>query len=354
MLRRPPMKQFTRLFLWIFSTPLLLSACGAPPGGRQNQTASSPALDPAALGYDTVASAPPALHNLTATILPDANAISDIEADIAAASQSIVLGIYEFDREDLAQALIAAKNRGVNVQVVEDHSGATRSLNAKIAGELTAAGITVVNATGFSYYHAKYMVIDSSYALIMTCNLTAASFTSNREIIVHVDDPATVSELGTIFAADFAASTPNVPQSTPLVVSPVNSRDEMTGVIDGATSEIWMAFEEFVDTTLANTLIGLVKQGYSVNLILPTKSKMASNATMAATLEAGGVNVRALAKLYPHEKVIVTDTLAYVGSVNLSVTSMGKNREIGIIGDGAFHDAMLAELQADWANATTY
>jgi phosphatidylserine/phosphatidylglycerophosphate/cardiolipin synthase-like enzyme len=361
------MKQFMQLFSCGFL--LATGACGSAPA----KTRATPPVAPEASGAANSApppvqapvqdppgqspppaQPPPSATGLTTTVLPDPNAVSDIEADIAAATQSISLGMYLFDNDTLANALVAAKQRGVDVRVVIDNSSNTASYNQWDMKLLTDANIPVVDASGFTYYHAKYAIFDDSYALVMTCNWSLASFTANREVIVRVDDAATVAELTTIFDADFTQTTPTLPATSALVVSPVNSRTALTALIEGATSEVWIGIEELDDATMVGTLTALAGKGVSVNVILPTVAAMSANQASAATLAAGGVTVRALATLYPHEKVIVTDSAAYVGSVNLSYTSLGKNREIGIIGSGAFHDAMLAELQSDWAQAAAY
>ena len=57
---------------------------------------------------------------------------------------------------------------------------------------------------------------------------------------------------------------------------------------------------------------------------------------------------------YPHAKAIVADgKVAYVGSVNMSATSFGKNRELGILLNGADTVAPITRtFNADWSIAS--
>jgi len=55
-----------------------------------------------------------------------------------------------------------------------------------------------------------------------------------------------------------------------------------------------------------------------------------------------------------HEKVIVADAVAFVGSENLTSTSLDHNREVGVMGDGDFRDTLLSSLQGDWATAAPF
>jgi phosphatidylserine/phosphatidylglycerophosphate/cardiolipin synthase-like enzyme len=200
---------------------------------------------------------------------------------------------------------------------------------------------------GVVYYHAKYAIFDHQRALIMTCNWSYSAFNGNREVIVSVDDVQTVTDLEAVFAADFAHRA-LVLSYTPLIVSPLNSRAKILAMLTSATREIWVGMEEVEDDESVTALIERSADGVPVK-VLTTQSSATTSA--ARRLVAGGVEVRSLASPYVHEKVMVVDALAFVGSENLSSTSLDANREIGLVGKGAFADAMRAQLAADWENA---
>jgi hypothetical protein len=75
-----------------------------------------------------------------------------------------------------------------------------------------------------------------------------------------------------------------------------------------------------------------------------------------ADLTQSAVPARWLASPAVHVKSIVVDgTYAYLGSENLSYTSLTKNREIGIVlSDAPAIATMLATFEKDWAAATAF
>jgi phosphatidylserine/phosphatidylglycerophosphate/cardiolipin synthase-like enzyme len=68
-------------------------------------------------------------------------------------------------------------------------------------------------------------------------------------------------------------------------------------------------------------------------------------------LERDGVQVRLLADAYSHAKAIIIDgTSAFVGSQNLTQTSLDKNRELGmILTDQPNLDRLAHVFESDWS-----
>lgn len=121
---------------------------------------------------------------------------------ISEAKTSINIGMYQFDDREVAQALIAAKRRGVAVQVLlSGNDGYTKYAgvfghllkgmpNQAIASDLAAAGVPVkwyVPRQSGEELHAKYAVIDHELALVGSTNFTEKSFTIYRdsEAFIH-------------------------------------------------------------------------------------------------------------------------------------------------------------------------
>ena len=110
------------------------------------------------------------------------------------------------------------------------------------------------------------------------------------------------------------------------MVSPYTSRTDFNTIIDSAHHTLDLYAEEVNDASIENKLAQAAKRGVRVRLIT-------SESTSAETsLQQRGVQVHIMKSPYVHAKTIVADgKRMYVGSENISATSLDKNREIGIL-----------------------
>ena len=251
--------------------------------------------------------------------------------EIDAATSSIDLEIYIVTDNAILQALEEAAQRGVNVRVIlEQHPFGGDGRQPEIFDRLTRAGIAVRWGNPvFTFTHIKTMVIDRAIALIMNQNLTFTSFTQNREFGVVTTHPEAVRTATAIFEADWTRGPE--PDPAPLVVSPTNARVQLLDVIRGATSSLDVYAEVLSDREVLGALGEAAKRGVQVRLIVTPSP---DNANARAALAEAGVQVRLAKALYIHAKLIVADNgRAFVGSQNISATSLDQNRELGIIID---------------------
>ncbi len=116
----------------------------------------------------------------------------EIIALIDAAKTHIYFAIYEFTLKDIADALVAAKKRGVDVRGLVDAGESANSYDKPIIAELTNAGISVVtekHADGNGIMHIKALVTDSAYAM-GSYNWTGSATTENDEVLEIGTDTA--------------------------------------------------------------------------------------------------------------------------------------------------------------------
>ncbi len=115
----------------------------------------------------------------------------EIIALIDAAKSKIYFAIYTFTLPSIADALIAAKKRGIAVYGIVDGGQAASSYSAPIIKQLVDAGIPVVtekHATGSGIMHIKTIVTESAYAT-GSYNWTKSGTTINDEILEIGTDP---------------------------------------------------------------------------------------------------------------------------------------------------------------------
>src|SRR5262249_43928585 len=136
-----------------------------------------------------------------------------------------------------------------------------------------------------------------------------------------------------IFNADWSRTDVHLNDSN-LVVSPINSRDVFTSLINSAHSALLIEAEEMNDISIEQALVSVARRGVRVQVILPAPQGTSgdSNSAGIQTIRQGSMQVREDTRLYMHAKIIVVDgQRAFVGSENISAASLDQNRELGII-----------------------
>jgi phosphatidylserine/phosphatidylglycerophosphate/cardiolipin synthase-like enzyme len=105
----------------------------------------------------------------------------------------------------------------------------------------------------------------------------------------------------------------------------------MLGLVQGSQQTLDLYAEVLRDEEMLAALAAAAERGVVVRLIVSDSPEFARE---RAQLAAAGVAIRLASSLYIHAKVIVADgEKAFVGSQNLSATSLDLNRELGIVVD---------------------
>jgi phosphatidylserine/phosphatidylglycerophosphate/cardiolipin synthase-like enzyme len=118
--------------------------------------------------------------------LPDCkSAIEKLLDSIETAQKSIRVAMYTFTNPRLADALIAAHNRGVAVDVVMDFDSA-KETSHKIFVRLKREGVPTSVSNRNGLLHHKLAIIDSSLLATGSANWTRAAFASNDDVIAFI------------------------------------------------------------------------------------------------------------------------------------------------------------------------
>ncbi|HYM65136.1 MAG TPA: phospholipase D-like domain-containing protein [Candidatus Sulfotelmatobacter sp.] len=266
------------------------------------------------------------------------------------AKSEILIEVYLLSDKQIIKSLEDAKKRGVVVDVMlEEHPFGGGNLNNNSKTELSKAGIGVEWAnSSFSLTHEKTIVIDKNRAFILNQNLTASSFTKNREYDVYDINQEDVAEIRNVFISDWERKN-FTPTKTNLIISPINSRPILTGLIEKAYKELDLEIEDINDEQIVSQLCNKSEK-INIKIIIPTLSQVSSNKDSINKLLSCGVYIKTVSSPYIHAKLILVDNIkAYIGSVNLSTQSMDKNREVGIILSQADSlKTLLQTFNSDW------
>jgi len=331
--------------------PLVVAACTHTPAPDVTVDASSdgPSVD---AGPDFCGATDPRATPVAIAATPEAGEQPYLDA-LATAQHSIRVEIYEMGYGGILTALEQAAQHGIDVKMIFDTS--EQSVNQKYYDALTAAGVHAQwSSPQFTYQHAKFIVIDDTSAVISTGNFSKTySIDLERNFVATDRDPADLADLTALFDADWAGSSPQM-SCTRLLVSPINARGRILDLINSAQQTLTIESMQFADSNVRSAVAARVHAGVAVRVMLADAGWITANADAAAYLKSLGLEVRYIPHL--HTKVIVVDGAAgYMGSENLSGTSLDHNREVGVIVTDPSSLAPLTQtFDKDWAAGSDF
>jgi phosphatidylserine/phosphatidylglycerophosphate/cardiolipin synthase-like enzyme len=111
---------------------------------------------------------------------------------VDAARESILVAAYAFTRTRIADALVRARERGVNVRMKVDAHQADYPLAARQLQYLESRGVPVTRITmqgEYSAMHNKFVVVDGRYVIAGSYNYTTTAGAANWENVAWMDSP---------------------------------------------------------------------------------------------------------------------------------------------------------------------
>jgi len=280
-----------------------------------------------------------------------------VAAAIDSAQKSLDIQMYLFSVKDLAQHVVAARQRGVAIRVILDPG---ESANGSIETILSNGGVQWKHsASVYQYSHAKYLVIDRSTAVVMSMNFNPDAMTKERNYGFVDQDPEDVTDVQNIFEMDWQLAQGKSPvpadlACTRMIVSPVNSFQRVLDHINSAQSTLDVEVMYIADASIQAAIGNAATRGATVRVIVEDPNDTPQNAGVAAFMMPRGIPVKyAVQQFYLHAKLIVADGIALVGSENMSATSMTANREMGALVFEPDQAAIIhQQFEADWAITT--
>lgn len=271
---------------------------------------------------------------------------------INAARTSIHIASFEFDLTPVAEALIAAHNRGVDVRwVTDDEYGLEADLEPG-HGQfkmLQDAGIEVRSDSRTALMHNKFWIFDNEILWTGSTNITKNGiFVQNNNTIVFSSP-----ELAAIYEREFQEMWdgqfgPRSPsqlneQSLTLNGAPIRviftSEDAaletlIVPTVQSANSSIRFLAFSFTDFPLADAMIQRAQQGVSVLGVID-KTQSGGQGSELGTLYCANIPVRQDGNpQFMHSKVIIIDDRYVItGSLNFSTSAEESNDENVIVID---------------------
>jgi phosphatidylserine/phosphatidylglycerophosphate/cardiolipin synthase-like enzyme len=291
---------------------------------------------------------------------------------INAAQTSIHIASFEFDLTPVAEALIAAHNRGVDVRwVTDDESGliADEEPGRGQFAMLQNAGVEVRSDNRTALMHNKFWIFDNQITWTGSTNITENGVFKQDNNTIVIESPALATiyerEFQEMWDGQFGPKSPSqLPdQSTVVNGTPINviftSEDHaleeaIIPLVGTATSNIRFLAFSFTDYPLAAAMIERAQNGVDVAGVFEKVGSDTASAELK-TLYCAHVPVRRDGNgSFMHNKVIVVDQRYVVtGSLNFSTNAETSNDEnVIIIDNPEIAKLYMQDFERVWNQAT--
>jgi cardiolipin synthase len=292
-------------------------------------------------------------------VLPDDSASPILDA-IGAARKSLRIKMFLFSDPSLLQAVIAAHQRGVKVQVMLNparRGGEPENEATRVA--LEAAGIEVTESNpAFALTHEKSMVVDEEIALVKSLNWEPRNLTETRDYAIVTAHRHEVGEIVDCFDADWNRQEFNPGDKAHLIWCPLNGRRRLCEFIDEAKHTLFLQNERYQDEVVIEHLVRAASRGVKLHLMVRPphtlkKDKLVEGVSGLRILDDLGVKVHTLKHLKLHAKMLLADGVAgVVGSINFAPGSFDGRRELAIESrDADVVERLHRIAHHDWENS---
>ena len=269
------------------------------------------------------------------------------------AQSSIHIASFEFNLTPVAEALITAKNRGVDVKWMTDDENGLDYDSQPGRGQfalLQAAGIEVKDDNRAALMHNKFWIFDQQITWTGSTNITVNGIFKQNNNVLVIRSP----EIAFIYEREFqemwggqfgprAPSTLNnqwaILDGTPIQILFSAEDHAISNLIalvnDAKTSIRFLAFS-FTDYPLAQAMIDRSKAGVDVKGVYETFGSTGTGSELK-TFWCANIPVRQDGNAsFLHDKIIILDnSIVVTGSLNYSSSADEANEENVVILDNA-------------------
>ncbi len=292
-------------------------------------------------------------------------------AQINNAKSTIHTASFEFNLPEVAQAMIAAQKRGVEVKwITDDESGIQADIDdgLNLFPLMKKAGIGIMDDGRTGLMHNKFWIFDRKIVWTGATNITENGIfkNNNNAIVIESTDLAAIYErqFDDMWKGNFGAKSASTIEQqgvtmdgTPIQVyfSPEdNSMSYLTPLLKAAKKQIrFMAFS-FTYDDMGDALLERAKAGVDVSGIFETRGSE-TDASELCRLYKAKLEVRQDGNPSSfHHKVIVIDNKTVItGSLNFTENADSSNNEnVLVIQNSAIAAQYLKEFEQRWAEAT--
>lgn len=286
------------------------------------------------------------------------------------AELSIYLAVFETDLTPVAEALVRAHQRGVDVRWVTDDEHGIDADMEEGRGQfalMEAAGIPIHDDLRSALMHNKFVIIDGHIVWTGSMNLTTRDIYRNNNNIVVVESPEVAAvyeaEFNEMWAGQFGPRSPSQSgqdvldrNQRPFVIrfapedDPMSSLMQITSLAERSIH--FMAFS-FTHDGLGGVMRERTAAGVDVRGIFETFGSETIYSQFRP-LYCAGADVRQDGNpgMLHHKVIIIDEAVVVTGSLNFSNNAADRNDEnVLMLADAGIAGLYLEEFERRWAEA---
>lgn len=286
------------------------------------------------------------------------------------AERSILIAAFEFNLTEVAEALIAAHERGVEVRWVTDDEHGIDADEDEGHGQfamLEDAGIEVIDDGRSALMHNKFIIFDDELLWTGSTNLSQNDNFRNNNNVIVIASP----EMAAIYTREFEemwggefgpTSTSTVDQQfvtiedTDIQVMFAAEDDVepyIVNLINDAQESIYFMAFSFTSTPIGDAMLARAEAGVEVAGIFETRGSETEFSELPVLYCAGqAVRQDGNPGTFHHKVIVIDEGLVITGSFNFSQNATSSNDENAlIIGNAEIAAQYLAEFSRRWAEA---
>jgi phosphatidylserine/phosphatidylglycerophosphate/cardiolipin synthase-like enzyme len=256
-------------------------------------------------------------------ILEPADRRETVLSLLRSAQERVLMSLFRCDDSRILDEIVATSKRNVDVKVlVTPHA---RGWDKRLGGLVTllkGSGVNVQQYAGnCPKYHAKYLVVDDTTAMIASLNLTRKCFDETCDFLLVSRQADLISGLKTLFDFDWNVPDEVFPElNDRLIIGPNHARARIIQLMEKAQYRIRIIDHRVTDPQILLIIARKMLDGVRVQI-----------------LGRGEVG-----SLTSHGKMILIDgRVAFFGSVPLSRVGLDSRREVAVVIEDA---GMVGEL----------
>lgn len=270
---------------------------------------------------------------------------------IDSANVSIDAAFFELDLQSVADAIIRAKQRGVEVRLVYDNAHTDPDPQIH---ELQKFDIPSTPDELTSYMHNKFVVIDGECVWTGSFNWTINANTKNSENAIYVCDQQLARnyqvEFEEMFAGQFGPTSPSNTPYRNIIIDGIEYEiyfapedepmDRIIEIVSSAKQSVHFMVFSFTHDSLGQAMLNKQKSGLDIAGIFETRGADSQYSQCGPLLRSGAsIKLDSNPANFHHKVTIVDSSIVIVGSFNFSDNASDSNDENLLV----IHDPSIAQ-----------
>lgn len=357
---------FPDLYAMIYDEPTPTMTAVLPTATANNSSAAADV--PASSDWYTVYFTDPV--NINDSSLENSPVHLALIERIDHAEATIDIAAFEFNLVNVADALIAAEKRGVEVRwVTDDEYGILEDEEDELElfPKMEKAGVEVKDDARTGLMHNKYIIFDSTTVWTGSTNITENGFyrNNNNVVVIESQDLAAIYtvDFEEMWSGQFGADTPSQVGQQAAVVNGTTltayfSPDDgiaahLTELLQTAQKSIYFMAFSYTHDDMGYAMLDKFKAGMTVEGVFETRSSQTEYSELPL-FYCAGMNVRqdGNPRTFHHKVIIIDERIVVTGSFNFSQNADKSNNENALVIENAeIAQLFLQEYQTRWQEA---